>query len=107
LAVIEKRLNAAAQADFVTALYNPKSKTRTEQIVKAQEIFLQYRHPETPVAIARSVYREDEKIVITTLDQMLENPIDMLTIILIGNQSTGIHHQWMITPRGYLGFPSS
>ncbi len=101
---IEQRLIAAAQADFVTALYNPKSKTRTEQIVKAQEIFRQYRHPDTPVAIARSVYREDEQITVTTLDKMLQTPIDMLTIILIGNQSTGIHHQWMITPRGYLGF---
>jgi cobalt-precorrin 5A hydrolase/precorrin-3B C17-methyltransferase len=102
--VISQRLIAAAQADFVTALYNPKSQTRTEQIVKAQEIFLQYRHPETPVAIARSVYREDEQITVTTLEKMLETPIDMLTIILIGNQSTGVYHQWMMTPRGYLGF---
>ena len=101
---IEKRLIAAAQADFVTALYNPKSKTRTEQIAKAREIFLQHRHPETPVAIARSVYREDENITLTTLEKMLETPIDMLTVVLIGNQSTGIYHQWMITPRGYLGF---
>lgn len=100
--VIEKRLHAAAQADFVTALYNPKSANRTRQIVTAQEIFLQYRKADTPVAIVRSVYRESEQITLTTLDKFLEIPIDMLTTVLIGNQSTQTHGDWMITPRGYL-----
>jgi len=100
--VIEKRLHAAAQADFVTALYNPKSANRTQQIVTAQEIFLQYRKADTPVAIVRSVYRESEQITLTTLDKFLEIPIDMLTTVLIGNQSTKTHGDWMITPRGYL-----
>ncbi len=102
--VIEKRLLAAAMADFVTALYNPRSQTRTEQIVRAREIFLQYRNPNTPVAIVRSAYREEEQISLTTLDKLLEIPIDMLTTVLIGNQSTRTHAGWMITPRGYLGF---
>ncbi|MBO1350712.1 MAG: precorrin-3B C(17)-methyltransferase [Hormoscilla sp. GUM202] len=100
--VIEKRLHAAAQADFVTALYNPKSANRTRQIVTAQQIFLQYRKPDTPVAIVRSVYRESEQITLTTLDKFLSIPIDMLTTMLIGNQSTQTHGDWMITPRGYL-----
>jgi cobalt-precorrin 5A hydrolase/precorrin-3B C17-methyltransferase len=102
--VIEKRLIAAAMADFVTALYNPRSQTRTEQIVRAREIFLQYRNPNTPVAIVRSAYREEEQISLTTLEKFLEIPIDMLTTVLIGNQSTRTHAGWMITPRGYLGF---
>jgi cobalt-precorrin 5A hydrolase/precorrin-3B C17-methyltransferase len=102
--VIEKRLIAAAMADFVTALYNPRSQTRTEQIVRAREIFLQHRDPNTPVAIVRSAYREEEQISLTTLEKFLEIPIDMLTTVLIGNQSTRIHAGWMITPRGYLGF---
>lgn len=102
--VIEKRLEAAAQADFVTALYNPRSLSRTEQIAIAQAIFLKYRHPQTPVAIVRSAYREDEQISLTTLDEFTNLPIDMLTLVLIGNQSTSIHSDWMITPRGYLGF---
>ncbi len=102
--VIEKRLTAAAQADFVTALYNPRSQTRIEQIAIAQAIFLKYRNPHTPVAIVRSAYRDDEQIRLTTLGQFLHEPIDMLTTVLIGNQSTGIHADWMITPRGYLGF---
>ncbi len=101
--VIEKRLIAAAQADFVVALYNPRSQTRTEQIAIAQKIFLQHRSPETPVATVRSAYRPDEHITQTTLAQLLEAPIDMLTTVLIGNQSTRFHQNWMITPRGYLG----
>ncbi|MBC6424473.1 MAG: precorrin-3B C(17)-methyltransferase [Hormoscilla sp. SP12CHS1] len=100
--VIKKRLHAAAQADFVTALYNPRSANRTQQIVTAQQIFLQYRKPDTPVAIVRSVYRESEQTTLTTLDKFLEIPIDMLTTVLIGNQSTQTHGDWMITPRGYL-----
>ncbi|MBW4647927.1 MAG: precorrin-3B C(17)-methyltransferase [Kastovskya adunca ATA6-11-RM4] len=102
--VIEKRLTAAAQADFVTALYNPRSRTRTEQIVTAREIFLKHRHPDTPVAVVRSAYREDEEVTLTTLDELLNTPIDMLTTVLIGNQSTRNYAQWMIAPRGYLGF---
>ncbi|HEY9812346.1 MAG TPA: precorrin-3B C(17)-methyltransferase [Candidatus Sericytochromatia bacterium] len=102
--VIEKRLTAAAQADFITALYNPRSQTRTQQIAIARDIFLQHRHPDTPVSVVRSAYRDDEQITLTTLDKLLDAPIDMLTLVLIGNQSTRIHSNWMITPRGYLGF---
>ncbi len=102
--MIEKRLNAAAMADFVIALYNPRSRTRTEQLAIAQQIFLQHRPSTTPVAIVRSAYRQDEEITLTTLDKMLTIPIDMLTILLIGNSSTRTYGNWMITPRGYLGF---
>jgi cobalt-precorrin 5A hydrolase / precorrin-3B C17-methyltransferase len=100
--VIETRLTAAAQADFVVALYNPKSQTRTEQIAIAQRIFLDHRDPQTPVALVRSAYRPDEQITLTTLEDMLNSAIDMLTTVLIGNQSTRNHANWMITPRGYL-----
>jgi cobalt-precorrin 5A hydrolase/precorrin-3B C17-methyltransferase len=99
--VIQKRIIAAASADFVTAIYNPKSKTRTQQIITTQEIFLQYRSANTPVAICHSVTRDDEQITLTTLDQMLDYDIDMLTVIIIGNSSTRQYFNWMITPRGY------
>lgn len=102
--VIEKRLTAAAQADFVTAIYNPRSQTRTQQIAVARDIFLQYRDPNTPVAVVRLAYRQDEQITLTTLSQLLDAPIDMLTTVLIGNSSTRTYANWMITPRGYLGF---
>lgn len=99
--LIEKRLLASAQADFVTAIYNPKSQKRTELIETAQRIFLDYRNPQTPVVLVRSVYRFDENIVITTLEKMLDFPIDMLTVILIGNSTTYYQGEFVITPRGY------
>lgn len=101
--VISKRLVAAAMADFVTAIYNPRSQTRIEQLTVARDIFLQYRDSNTPVAIVRSAYRQDEQIYITTLDKLLDVPVDMLTTVLIGNQSTRTHANWIITPRGYFG----
>ncbi|MFB2967681.1 precorrin-3B C(17)-methyltransferase [Aerosakkonema sp. BLCC-F183] len=98
---IEKRLQAAAMADFVTALYNPRSRTRTDQIAIAQSIFLQYRDRNTPVALVKDAYRYSEHITITTLDKMLEGNIDMLTTVIIGNSNTRTHAEWIITPRGY------
>jgi cobalt-precorrin 5A hydrolase/precorrin-3B C17-methyltransferase len=98
---ILQRLTAAAQADFVTALYNPKSQKRTELIEQAQRIFCQWRSPSTPVALVRSVYRRDETIVRTTLGEMGNFPIDMLTVVLIGNESTFTYQNYLITPRGY------
>ena len=102
--MIQKRLQAAASGDFITALYNPRSQTRTQQIVSAQEIFAQHRQPDTPVAIVHGAYRKDERVILTTVEKMLEQPIDMLTTVIIGNSTTRNHAEWMITPRGYLGF---
>ncbi|NEQ42024.1 MAG: precorrin-3B C(17)-methyltransferase [Leptolyngbya sp. SIOISBB] len=99
--VIEKRLQAAAAADFVIALYNPKSQKRTEQIAIAQQILAQHRDPETPVAIVRSAYRPTEAILLTTLADLLDQPIDMLTTVIIGNRSTQLYAGKLITPRGY------
>ena len=101
--VIKTRLKAAAEADFIVALYNPKSITRTEQIKFARDVFLQHRDGDTPVALARSLYRPNEKITLTTLADMLEHPIDMLTTVIIGNRSSRSYAGWFITPRGYLG----
>ncbi len=99
--VIEKRLVAAAQGDFVTAIYNPKSQKRTEAIDRTQGIFLQYRDRQTPVALVRCAYRDQEEVTLTTLAEFAQLPIDMLTTVLIGNESTRIYGSWMITPRGY------
>jgi len=99
--LIEKRLKAAAEADFVTAIYNPKSKKRTEQIVKTREIFLTCRNPDTPVGIVTAATRENETIVITTLDKMLESEITMQSTVIIGNSQTYSWNDLMITPRGY------
>lgn len=99
--LIEKRLKAAADADFVTAIYNPRSKRRTEQIVRAKEIFLSHRDPKTPVGIVTAATRENEKIVITTLEDMLNSEIGMQSTVIIGNSQTFTWNDLMITPRGY------
>jgi precorrin-3B C17-methyltransferase len=99
--VIARRLAAAAAADFVTALYNPKSGRRTGQIVEAQRLFLDQRDPQTPVAIIKSAYRPKQRIELTTLEKMTECEIGMLTTVLIGNSNTYIRHGLMVTPRGY------
>ncbi|MFC0471954.1 precorrin-3B C(17)-methyltransferase [Halalkalibacter kiskunsagensis] len=99
--LIEKRIKAAAQADFVISLYNPKSGRRTRQIQEAQRILLEYRSPKTPVGLVKSAYREREHIVITDLENMLNYDIGMLTTVVIGNSSTVLYDNKMITPRGY------
>jgi len=99
--VIARRVEAAGSADFVVALYNPKSGRRTQQIVEAQKILLRYRRADTPVAIVKSAYRRRQDIQLVRLDEMAECDIGMLTTVLIGNSSTFIQEGLMITPRGY------
>lgn len=98
---IARRLDAAGAADFVIALYNPKSGRRTRQIVEAQRLLLRHRDPATPVAIVKSAYRRREQIAYTTLAQMVEAEIGMLSTVLIGNRSTYLRDGLMVTPRGY------
>jgi precorrin-3B C17-methyltransferase len=99
--IIEKRLEAAAMADFVTVIYNPKSKKRVTQIVRAREIMLKYRDPATPVGIVSGATRAHETVNLTTLADMLEQEIGMQTTVIIGNGATFIHQDKMVTPRGY------
>lgn len=98
---IINRVEAAAQADFVIALYNPRSGRRTRQIVETQKMLLRYRSPQTPVGLVKSAYRERQEVVITTLEMMLEHEIGMLTTVIIGNSATFVYDGKMITPRGY------
>lgn len=100
--VIKKRLRAAAAADFVTALYNPRSRDRQHQLVDAKAIFLEFRSPQTPLAIVRAAYRPEEQITLTTLGAFQPETVDMFSLVLIGNASTRRFHDWLITPRGYL-----
>jgi len=99
--VIARRLEAASAADFVIALYNPKSGRRTRQIEEAQRIILRYRAPDTPVGLVKSAYRDRQQVVRTTLGQMLDHEIGMLTTVIIGNSTTVFHGPVMVTPRGY------
>jgi len=98
---IRKRIDAVGAADFVIALYNPKSGRRTQQIVQAQHILLQHRNPETPVAIVKSAYRDRQNIQLTTLAEMADCDIGMLTTVIIGNSASFVQEGLLITPRGY------
>ena len=98
---IARRLDAVAYADFVVALYNPKSGRRTRQVLEAQRIFLRHRDPQTPVAVVKSAFRPKQRIEFTTLEKMAEAEIGMLSTVLIGNSNTFVRDGLMITPRGY------
>ena len=99
--VIEKRLHAASSADFVIALYNPKSKKRTEHIKRAQAIILQYRNAATPVGIVSNAMRDNETITLTDLENLVAADITMQSTVIIGNSTTFTWQGKMITPRGY------
>ena len=99
--VIEHRLESAARADLVIALYNPRSSKRITQLEKAREILLKHVSGDTPVGIVRNASRNQQAKVITTLDQLLAYQIDMFTLILVGNSQTFSRGGLMITPRGY------
>lgn len=100
--LIEKRLAAAASADFVLALYNPRSKMRPHLLECARKILLQHRSPQTPVGIVRRAMRKGEWKCLTTLGNIPFDEVDMQSILIIGNSRTYIWNGWMITPRGYL-----
>ncbi|MBI2119866.1 MAG: precorrin-3B C(17)-methyltransferase [Elusimicrobia bacterium] len=99
--IIEARIEAAAKADFVVALYNPKSGRRTRQIQETQKILLKYRSPDTPVGLVKSCKRDMEQIVITDLKNMLNHEIGMLTTVIIGNTNSFRYLDFIVTPRGY------
>ncbi len=101
--VIERRLEAAFEADFVVVLYNPQSKKRRDQIRKAHEIALRYRLPETPAGIVTAAKRATEKVVVTSLAALLDEEITMQSTVIIGNSTTFVWRNKMITPRGYTG----
>lgn len=99
---IRKRLQAAAEADFVIALYNPRSTKRVNQLTEAQQIILAARPAATPVGIVRNACREGEDLLVTTLGALLDQQVDMATVVIIGNRTTFVDRQGrMVTPRGY------
>ncbi len=100
--LIKSRLEAAARADFVIVIFNPRSKSRVTQIEEAQRIMLAARPAALPVGIVRNACRDNETAATTTLGEMLSHEIDMSTIVIIGNSSTYVDRQGrMVTPRGY------
>ncbi|WP_295158417.1 precorrin-3B C(17)-methyltransferase [Selenomonas sp. AE3005] len=98
---IEKRIEMAAQGDFVTALYNPKSKKRVENIEQVRKIMLKYRKADTPVGIVTAASRDGEGKIISTLADFTKQEINMFSLVIIGNSMTYVKDGYMITPRGY------
>lgn len=99
--LIERRIRAAAEADFVTAVYNPKSHGRYWQLHRLREIFLQYRSQDNVVAYVRQAGREEQEVKMTTLQAFDPEEVDMFTIVIIGNSQSYLWNDKFITPRGY------
>ena len=107
---IERRLRAAAEGDFVVALFNPASARRRSQLARARDILLAGRPAATPVVVARNVARAGEQVAFTTLGALTADGIDMLTLIIVGNTTSRLitrgPRQWLYTPRGYANKPT-
>ncbi len=101
--IIIKRVEAAAQGDFVIVIYNPASKKRIHQLQDTRKILLKYRTPNTPVAIVKGAFRESQEIVLTDLENMEkhQDKLGMITTVIVGNSSTFKYKDMMINPRGY------
>jgi len=106
--VIERRLEAAAQADFTTAIYNPRSRRRHWQLGKALELLAAHRSPDTPVGLVRQAFRQDQAVSVHRLADFDPSAVDMVSIVIVGNASSRIvggrfGGDRMLTPRGYAG----
>ena len=99
--VIRRRLELAAQGDFVICLYNPASRTRKDYLARACRLIGQYRSPETVCGLVRQIGREGQEHRILTLKELENWPADMFTTVFIGNSSTKKIGSFMVTPRGY------
>ena len=99
---IEKRLTAAAQADFVICLYNPSSRNRPDYLQRACDILLRDKDPNTVCGTVRNIGREGEEGKLLTLAQLRDTQVDMFTTVFIGNSQTKVLGGRMVTPRGYL-----
>ena len=99
---IEKRLTAAAQADFVICLYNPSSKNRPDYLQRACDILLRDKDPDTVCGYVRNIGREGETAVMCPLSRLRDTQVDMFTTVFIGNSQTRWLGGKMVTPRGYL-----
>lgn len=104
--VIERRLEAAARADFVIAIYNPASKARRHQLGAAKGILLEHRSPNTPVVIGRDVGGAEESVEIVELGQLNESIVDMRCLLIVGSSQTRMVERpdgsrSVFTPRHY------
>lgn len=99
--VIEKRIKASAEADFVICFYNPRSLGREGHLARAFELMAPFKATTTPIGVVKAAARKKEEKWITTFGEMEFDRVDMTSLVIVGNQSTYISNDLMITPRGY------
>ena len=100
--VIEKRIVAAGEADFVICFYNPRSRGREGHLARAFELLSVSKSAQTPVGVVKSAGRKKQEKWLTTLGEMDFAPVDMTSLVIVGNKATYIQDGLMITPRGYV-----
>lgn len=98
--LIERRVELAAAADFVLALYNPASRRRVWQFARARELILRSRAVSTPVGLVRRAFRPGQQVRLTDLAGAVDLPLDMSSIVLVGNSATRRFGERLLTPRG-------
>lgn len=98
---IAERLTDAAKGDFCVSLYNPSSKKRHDYLMKACDIFLEYKSEDTVCGIVQNIDRKGETFKILTLKKLRDTQVDMFTTVFIGNSQTKVIGDKIVTPRGY------
>jgi precorrin-3B C17-methyltransferase len=98
---IVRRVEAVAAADFVVGLYNPASRGRPWQLGEACAILRRHRPDSTPVGIVRDAFRPTQRVGVVSLGALAEQPVDMLTVLIVGNRETRQVGDYLLTPRGY------
>lgn len=101
LDLIYKRIELASEGDFVICIYNPRSKGRPDYLKNAFEIMKKYKTGSTPVGIVKNACRENQEVHICTMDTIDYETVDMLSIVIVGNSSTYVKNNRIITKRGY------
>lgn len=99
--LILRRLDAAFGADFVVALYNPRSRGRQGHLEEALALARRHCAAHTPVGLVRKAYRPDQSVAVCALADFDPALVDMLSLVLVGNSSTKAMGKYMVTPRGY------
>lgn len=99
--LIKKRVELAAEGDFIISLYNPKSNGRPLYLRECIDIVKKHREGDTPVAVVKNALREGEEVTLFTLDTFDDSIVDMFSIVIIGNSNSFIKGGQFITPRGY------
>lgn len=100
--VIERRLEAAAAADFCICLYNPSSRGRPNHLRRACDVLLKHLDESTVCGMARNVGRADQESTVLSLAELREARADMTTTAYVGNSQTRVVGGRMVTPRGYV-----